>query len=185
MFIRLSKNMHFHKSFEELFTKGQVILPTFSLNLSRNIRAVHTRENNPRLTIAVAYLRSEGNHLYEYGLHKNYQYKWFTLSTRQKSETIGFGRENCYILLSFSFQINISVNISAGLLRNLCGNLDEKFVSDQSSGRVKTKFPDLSCSRSFYGPYDPTTATSIKTSLKNTLLILSHYFAIISGRPVL
>ena len=70
MFIRLSKNMHFHKSFEELFTKGQVILETFSLNLSRNIRAVHTRENNPRLTIAVAYLRSEGNHLYEHGLHK-------------------------------------------------------------------------------------------------------------------
>ena len=30
-----------------------------------------------------------------------------------------------YFTLSFSFQINISVKISAGLLRNLCGNLDE------------------------------------------------------------
>ena len=36
--------------------------------------------------------------------------------------------------MSFSFQINISVKISAGLLQNLRGNLDEKFVSDQSSG---------------------------------------------------
>ena len=39
-----------------------------------------------------------------------------------------------YFTLSFSFQINISVTSSVGLLRNLCGNLAEKFVSDQSSG---------------------------------------------------
>ena len=39
-----------------------------------------------------------------------------------------------YFTLSFSFQINISVTSSVGLLRNLCGNLVEKFVSDQSSG---------------------------------------------------
>ena len=32
------------------------------------------------------------------------------------------------------FQINISVKISVALLRNLCGNLDKKFVSNQSSG---------------------------------------------------
>jgi len=70
MFIRLSKKMHFHKYFEELFTKGQLILATFSFNLSRNIRAVYTRENKPPLTIAAAYVRLEGNHLYEYGLHK-------------------------------------------------------------------------------------------------------------------
>ena len=70
MFIRLSKQMHFHKYFEERFTKGQVILETFSFNLSRNIRAVYNRENKPRLTIAAAYVRREGNHLYEYGLHK-------------------------------------------------------------------------------------------------------------------
>ena len=30
--------------------------------------------------------------------------------------------------------MNFSVNISAGLLGNLCGNLHEKFVSGQSSG---------------------------------------------------
>ena len=37
--------------------------------------------------------------------------------------------------LSFSFQINISVRISFGLLRTeLGGNLDETFVSGQSSG---------------------------------------------------
>ena len=39
-----------------------------------------------------------------------------------------------YFTLSFSFQINISVKIRAGLLQNLCGNLDQRFVSDQSSG---------------------------------------------------
>ena len=39
-----------------------------------------------------------------------------------------------YFTLSFSFQINVSVKISAGLLQNLCRNLDEKLVSDQSSG---------------------------------------------------
>lgn len=31
-----------------------------------------------------------------------------------------------YFTLSFSFQSNVSVKISAGLLRNLCRNLDEK-----------------------------------------------------------
>ena len=36
------------------------------------------------------------------------------------------------VTLSFSFQINISVKITVwGLLRYFCGNLDEKFVSDQ------------------------------------------------------
>ena len=39
-----------------------------------------------------------------------------------------------YFTLSFSFQINISVKVSVGLLRKLCGNLVEKFVSDRSSG---------------------------------------------------
>ena len=39
-----------------------------------------------------------------------------------------------YFTLSFSFQIIYSVKSRAGLLRNLCGNLAEKFVSDQSSG---------------------------------------------------
>ena len=38
-----------------------------------------------------------------------------------------------YFTLSFSFQINISVKIRAGLLRSLRGNLDERFVSDQLS----------------------------------------------------
>ena len=38
-----------------------------------------------------------------------------------------------YFTLSFSFQINILVKISIGLLQNLCGSLNEKFLSDQSS----------------------------------------------------
>ena len=37
-----------------------------------------------------------------------------------------------YFTLLFSFQINISVKFRVRLLRNLCGNLIEKFVSDQS-----------------------------------------------------
>ena len=32
-------------------------------------RAVYTRENKPRLTLAAAYIRRERNHLYEYGLY--------------------------------------------------------------------------------------------------------------------
>ena len=47
---------------------------------------------------------------------------------------IGFVLENGHILNSFSFQSNISFKVSVGLLRNLRGNLDEKFVRDQSSG---------------------------------------------------
>ena len=65
-----------------------------------------------------------------------------------------------YFTLSFSFQINISVKIRTRLLKNLCGTLVEKFVSDQSSGlkeifrrwmkwRKWMNFPALSCSRSF------------------------------------
>ena len=34
------------------------------------------------------------------------------------------------------------------------------------------------------GPYDPTTVTSIKSSLKNRLRILSSHFAIIPSHPV-
>ena len=35
----------------------------------------------------------------------------------------------------------------------------------------------------FLGAYDLTTATSMKTSLKNRLRILSNHFAIIPSRP--
>ena len=38
--------------------------------------------------------------------------------------------------------------------------------------------------RSKKGPYDPTTATSMETSLENSLRILLNFFAIISIRPV-
>ena len=33
------------------------------------IRAVYTKENKPRLTLAAAYIRRKRNHLYEYGLY--------------------------------------------------------------------------------------------------------------------
>ena len=39
------------------------------LSQNTNIRAVYTRENKPRLTLAAAYIRRERNHLYEYGLY--------------------------------------------------------------------------------------------------------------------
>ena len=35
----------------------------------REIRAVYTRENKPRLTLAAAYTRRKRNDLYEYGLY--------------------------------------------------------------------------------------------------------------------
>ena len=34
-----------------------------------NNKAVYTRENKPRLTLAAVYIRRERNHLYEYGLY--------------------------------------------------------------------------------------------------------------------
>ena len=42
------------------------------------------------------------------------------------------------------------------------------------------KFP----STLYKGPYDPTTATSMKTSLKNRLHIILNFFAIIPISPV-
>ena len=63
------------------------------------------------------------------------------------------------IFYSFSFQIIVSVKISAGLLQNLCRNLDEKLVSDQSIGlkemfqcwmrSIVDKISVSLCSRSF------------------------------------
>ena len=40
------------------------------LRSTREIWAVYTRDNKPRLTLAEAYIRGEKNHLYECGLHK-------------------------------------------------------------------------------------------------------------------
>ena len=75
-----------------------------------------------------------------------------------------------YFTLSFSFQINISVKITVwGCCDTfVCGNLDEKFVSDQSSGLkemfrrwmrwVQTKFPALLCSSCAAGHFPATAA---------------------------
>ena len=41
-----------------------------SCSPAKTHRAVYTRENKPRLTLAAAYIRGERNHLYEFGLHK-------------------------------------------------------------------------------------------------------------------
>ena len=52
--------------------KGKRILYVHTgtrLIYASDIRAVYTRENKPRLTIAAAYIRRERNHLYEYGLY--------------------------------------------------------------------------------------------------------------------
>ena len=89
----------------------------------------YTRENQPRLTLAAAYIRHKMNRLNVYGSHKmqiacingsglSFRPDWSNDdivcfgnngSRGQKRETIGFGQENC-------------------------GNLHKMFVSDQSSG---------------------------------------------------
>ena len=110
--------------------------------------------------MAAAYIRREGNHLYEYSLYKTRtaRINGSRLSTRQDrfNDDVGCFGASCnlqqwlerarkrndwlwsgkspYFTLSFSFQMNFSVNISAGLFGNLCGNPHEKFVSGQSSG---------------------------------------------------
>ena len=50
---------------------------------------------------------------------------------KKRNDWLWSGKSS-YFTLSFSFQINISVKFRARLLRNLCRNLIEKFVSDQS-----------------------------------------------------
>ena len=126
----------------------EIKLNAFSFALNR-ARAHRTRENKPGLTS-----RRERNHLFEYRLHKTRTVRIGSQPSSRpyrsnddvvvlvprvifnngSSET-GFGQENRHIFtLSFSFQINISVKSSVGLLRNLCGNLVERYVSDQSSG---------------------------------------------------
>ena len=47
----------------------------------------------------------------------------------KKAKRLALGR--------FAFQVNISVKIRAGLLRSLCGYLNERFVSDQLSSLEK------------------------------------------------
>ena len=139
-----------------------------------------TRENKPRLTLAVAYIRGERNHLFECGLHKtrtagingsrlsprpdqsNDDVVCFGASERAKKRNDWlWSGKSPYFTLSFSFQINISVKFRARLLRNLCGNLVERFVSDQLVEWIERdvpgwmrcrkwmKFPALSWSRSF------------------------------------
>ena len=46
------------------------VLSKYALRVSHiDNRAVYTRENKLRLTLAAAYIRRERNHLYEYGLY--------------------------------------------------------------------------------------------------------------------
>ena len=52
-----------------LLLKNSLLYLTM-LRSTREIRAVYTRDNKPRLTLAKAYIRGEKNHLYECGLHK-------------------------------------------------------------------------------------------------------------------
>ena len=48
-----------------------------------------------------------------------------------------------YFTLSFSFQINILVKFRPRLLRNLCGNLVEKIITDQSVEWIKRDVPAM------------------------------------------
>ena len=45
--------------------------------------------------------------------------------------------------MSFSFQINILVKFRPRLLRNLCGNLVEKIITDQSVEWIKRDVPAM------------------------------------------
>ena len=59
------------------------------------------------------------------------------------------------------------------------------FVSAQVHPSFLSAIPQLEKLLPFYqAPYDATRVTSMKTSLKNRLRILSNHFVIILGRPV-
>ena len=107
-------------------------------------------------------IRGERNHLYECRLHKtrtagingsrlspwpdqsNDDVVCFGASeqTKKRNEWLWSGKSP-YFTLSFSFQINIAVKFSARLLRNVCGNLVEKFVSNQSVEWIKRDVPAM------------------------------------------
>ena len=110
----------------------------------------------------MAYIRGERNHLYEWGLHKtrtagingsrlsprpdqsNDDVVLVRSSERAKKRNDWlWSRKSPHFTLSFSFQINISVKFRARLLRNLCGNLVEKFVSDQSVEWIERDIPGM------------------------------------------
>ena len=112
--------------------------------------------------MASAYIKGERNHLYEFGLHKTrtagmnssllsprpYQSNddavccGVNQRAKKRNDCLWSGKSP-YFTLSFSFQINISVKFRVRLLRNLCGNLIEKFVSDQSVEWIKSDVPAM------------------------------------------
>ena len=129
-----------------------MIKNSFLLNVAIHNTVVYTRESNPRLN----YIRDERNHLYECGLQKmrtagingsrlsprpdqsNDDVVCFGASERAKKRNDWlWSGKSPYFSLSFSFQINISVKFRARLLRNVCGNLVQKLVSDQSVEWIK------------------------------------------------
>ena len=59
----------------------------------------------------------------------------------KKAKRLALVRKIAFFTLSFSFKSTISVKFRARLLRNLCGNLVEKFVSDQSVEWIKRDVP--------------------------------------------
>ena len=61
---------------------------------------------------------------------------------KKRNDWLWSGKSS-YFTLSFSFQINILVKFRARLLRNLCGSLIEKFVSDQSVEWIKRDIPAM------------------------------------------
>ena len=58
------------------------------------------------------------------------QWQQWLERAKERNDCLWSGKSP-FCTLPFSFQINISVKISVGLLRNLCGNFHEKFVSDE------------------------------------------------------
>ena len=62
--------------------------------------------------------------------------------TKKRNDWLWPGKSP-YFTPSFSFEIGISVKFRARLLRNLCGNLAEKFISDQSGEWIKRDVPAM------------------------------------------
>ena len=100
---------------------------------NRHNRAVYTRENKPRLTLATAYIRGERNHLYECGLRKmrtagrngsrfsprpdqsNDDVVCFGASERAKKRNDWlWSGKSPYFTLSFSFQLTFRSSLELG-----------------------------------------------------------------------
>ena len=151
------------------------MINSHGLTFAVHNRAVYSKENKPRLTLATAYIRGERNHLYECGLHKmrtagrngsrfsprpdqsNDDVVCFGASERAKKRNDWlWSGKSPYFTLSFSFQLTFRSSLELGCWQTSAETSSKSSSAISQSSVLKgvrwrkwTKFPALLWSRSF------------------------------------